>query len=70
MSLLSADMQRLMAAANKIPCELCRIKGGSNIEENGSCRHSGTMPFGEAVNRLEFAANELIKLRLEACKKQ
>jgi hypothetical protein len=32
-------LKQLRQLAGTIPCEMCLIKGGSNILEDGSCRH-------------------------------
>ena len=31
--------KEIRGLAGTIPCELCAIKGGDNIEEDGGCRH-------------------------------
>jgi len=43
--------------AETIPCELCRLKGGANINDNGSCRHNPIYGYGEIINRLTYAVN-------------
>jgi hypothetical protein len=32
-------LKQLRELAGTIPCELCLIKGGDNIEKDGGCRH-------------------------------
>ena len=54
-------LQECQTLANKIPCQLCRIKGGSNIETDGSCRHSPLhSPDFEMLDRLKWAVAEAL----------
>ncbi len=50
---------QLWAVAARIPCELCEIKGGSNILPDGGCRHRSSkealMTALEAVLRISRA---------------
>ena len=50
---------QLWAVAARIPCELCGIKGGSNILPDGGCRHRSSkealMTALEAVLRISRA---------------
>lgn len=32
-------LRQLRHLAGHIPCELCELKGGTNIESDGGCRH-------------------------------
>jgi hypothetical protein len=32
-------LKTLRELSHQVPCELCAFKSGSNIEENGGCRH-------------------------------
>lgn len=38
--------------AEKIPCQLCQIKGGHNIESDGGCRHRGILTGEEVSERI------------------
>ena len=34
-------LRQLRHLANHLPCELCALKGGANIQSEGGCRHRG-----------------------------
>jgi len=36
-------LRQLRHLAAHLPCELCEMKGGSNIEADGGCRHRGSI---------------------------
>jgi len=44
--------QKLFNIASKLPCELCYLKGGTNIESDGSCRHKPVLSSDEVVSRI------------------
>lgn len=50
---------QLRKLAGKIPCELCLLKGGDNIEADGGCRHRPALDHdltdAEVVSRLHRA---------------
>ncbi len=48
-------LQELRNLAALIPCLMCRIKGGSNIDADGGCRHRSGMPIAEVVERYQYA---------------
>ena len=53
-------MTELNALVQTVPCELCEIKGGSNVDQDGGCRHRGRMTMPEILSR---AAREIKRLR-------
>jgi len=44
--------QKLFNIASKLPCELCYLKGVTNIESDGSCRHKPVLSSDEVVSRI------------------
>jgi hypothetical protein len=50
-----STLQKLWEIANLIPCEMCRVKGHSNILADGGCRHRPVLD-GEMLVRLKWAA--------------
>jgi hypothetical protein len=36
-------LRQLRHLAGHLPCQLCELKGGSNIESDGGCRHRGSV---------------------------
>lgn len=36
-------LRQLRHLANHLPCDLCELKGGTNIETDGGCRHRGSI---------------------------
>ena len=39
MSTTDSVIEKVRELVGQIPCELCAIKGGSNIMSDGGCRH-------------------------------
>lgn len=48
---IKSILETIRNLVGKVPCELCGIKGGSNIELDGGCRHR-PITDQEIVNRL------------------
>lgn len=49
--------EQLRQLAGKIPCELCEIKGGHNIEADGGCRHRPIISGAEVSARVARRMN-------------
>jgi hypothetical protein len=56
--------KEIRTLAGKIPCELCYAKSGTNLEEDGGCRHrplvDSDLTDAEVLARLQRAVNFLI----------
>lgn len=52
--------EQLRQLAGKIPCELCEIKGGSNIEADGGCRHRPIVTGAEVSARVARRMNGIM----------
>jgi hypothetical protein len=50
-------LRQLRHLASHLPCQLCELKGGSNIEADGGCRHRGSIDTDvfdiEVIQRVE-----------------
>jgi len=52
-------MSELAGLVQTVPCELCRLKGGANITEDGGCRHRGfSMTVPEIVARAVYVVKK------------
>lgn len=56
-------LQELRNLAALIPCLMCRMKGGSNIDADGGCRHRSGMPIGEVLERYKYAVAQSANAR-------
>lgn len=41
--------------ASKIPCQMCRARGGEHVVAGWGCRHREDLTGGEVVDRLNYA---------------
>lgn len=59
--------KEIRTLAGKIPCELCMIKGGEHIEEDGGCRHrpmvDSDLTDSEVLIRLERVVEWSVRKR-------
>jgi hypothetical protein len=51
---------QLRQLAGRIPCELCEIKGGTNIEHDGGCRHRPIVSGAEVSARVARRMNGIM----------
>lgn len=54
-------VEKVRLLANSISCELCLKKSGSNILDDGSCRHNQNLTHQEIFKRLSAAVNYFVE---------
>lgn len=48
----------LSSLATLVACQICRVKGGNNLEVNGSCRHRQNISPMEVCDRLSYCVTQ------------